>query len=429
MTNATNGAPHANASGSRILNQWNAERQAAKVNAAAVSTSQIVPGTDAYDWMTGLQTPGRAVSERGAMSVATVYSCVALIGGAVASTPLVEYERGPNGVLPVESEYWELLNEELHPRWPAAVGWEFGMTGLLLHGDLFSRIHRVTRWSSRIESVEPLHPLSVWVDLVDGRLVYTYLDPATNVVMTVDQDDMIHVPGPGFDGRRGLSQIRSVLRMPVNVASSAGQLVDTMLSDNLRPDLVIKSEGKLTEDQVALLRKQWIQRYSGLHNSSAPVVLGGGMDIKQISMSAADVKLIENRKLTDDDVCSVFGVMPHMVGRSDKGTTIGTTAEQLAKHFVKYTLGRHLTKIAQEVGRKVVRKPKRSIQHDADALDLGDMKSRFEAFRIALGRAGEPGWMSQNDVRRRFNMPPEPDGNKLNSGTKDATKPNPPASE
>ncbi|ONS96025.1 phage portal protein, partial [Burkholderia cenocepacia] len=77
------------------------------------------------------------------------------------------------------------------------------------------------------------------------------------------------------DGRRGLSQIRSVLRMPVNVASSAGQLVDTMLSDNLRPDLVIKSEGKLTEDQVALLRKQWIQRYSGMHNSSAPVVLGG----------------------------------------------------------------------------------------------------------------------------------------------------------
>jgi hypothetical protein len=53
----------------------------------------------------------------------------------------------------------------------------------------------------------------------------------------------------------------------------------------------------------------------------------------------------------------------------------------------------------------------------------------FEAFRIALGRAGEPGWMSQNDVRRRFNMPPVPDGNKLNSGTKDATKPNPPAAE
>lgn len=429
MTNATIGAPRANASGSRILNQWNAERQSAKAQATVVSTSEIVPGTDAFDWMTGLQTPGRAVSERGAMSVAAVYSCVSLIGGAIAATPLVEYMRGPDGVLPVESEYWELLNEQMHPRWSAAVGWEFGVQGLLLHGDLMSRIHRVTPWSPKIESIEPLHPLSVWPDLIDDRLVYSYVDPATHAVATVDQDDMIHVPGPGFDGRRGMSQIRSALRGPVNVSSSAGQLIDSMLSENLRPDLVIRADKKLDEGDIALLRRQWLQRYSGLHNSTAPIVLGGGMDIKQITMSAADVQLIENRKLTDDDICSVFGVMPHMIGRSDKGTTIGTTAEQLAKHFVKYTLGRHLTKIAQEVGRKVVRKQKRSIQHDYTALELGDTKAMFEAFRIALGRAGEPGWMSQNDVRRRFNMPPVPDGNKLNSGTKDATKQNPPAAE
>lgn len=428
MTNATNGAPRANASGSRILNQWNADRQAAKAQ-AAVSTSEIAPGTDAFEWMTGLQTPGRPVSERGAMSVATVYSCVSLIGGAIAATPLVEYVRGPDGVLPVESDYWELLNEQMHPRWSAAVGWEFGVQGLLLHGDLMSRIHRVTPWSPRIESIEPLHPLSVWPDLVDGRLVYSYVDPVTHTVKTADQDDMIHVPGPGFDGRRGMSQIRGALRSPVNVSSSSGNLIDSMLSENLRPDLVIRSDQKLGEDTIATLRKHWLQRYSGLRNSTAPIVLGGGMDIKQITMSAADVQLIENRKLTDDDICSVFGVMPHMIGRSDKGTTIGTTAEQLAKHFVKYTLGRHLTKIAQEVSRKVLRKSKHLIQHDYTALELSDTKAMFDAFRVALGRAGEPGWMSQNDVRRRFNMPPVPDGDKLNSGTKDATKPNPPAAE
>ncbi|WP_186058880.1 phage portal protein [Burkholderia gladioli] len=428
MTNATNGATRANASGSRILNQWNADRQIAKAQ-AAVSTSEIVPGTDAFSWMTGLQAPGRAVSERGAMSVAAVYSCVTLIGGAIAGAPLVEYVRGPNGVLPAESEYWELLNDEMHPRWSAAVGWEYGVQGLLLHGDLFSRIHRVTRWSPRIESIEPLHPLSVWPDLVDDRLVYSYVDPSSNRVEVVDQDDMIHVPGPGFDGRRGMSQIRGALRNPVNVSAAAGALIDSMLSDNLRPDLVIKSDKNLDEETVNRLRRQWLQRYSGLQNSSAPVVLGGGMDIKQITMSAADVQLIENRKLTDDDICSIFGVMPHMIGRSDKGTTIGTTAEQLAKHFVKYTLGRHLTKIAQEVSRKVVRKPKHSIQHDYTALELGDMKAMFEAFRVALGRAGEPGWMTQNDVRRRFNMPPAVDGDKLNSGSSNATKPNPPAAE
>ncbi|MGF1878624.1 phage portal protein, partial [Photobacterium frigidiphilum] len=31
----------------------------------------------------------------------------------------------------------------------------------------------------------------------------------------------------------------------------------------------------------------------------------------------------------------------------------------------------------------------------------------------ALGRAGEPGWMSVNEVRKRENMAPDADGDKL----------------
>ncbi len=47
------------------------------------------------------------------------------------------------------------------------------------------------------------------------------------------------------------------------------------------------------------------------------------------------------------------------------------------------------------------------VEHDLDGLLRGDVKARFEAYRI--GR--EIGALSSNDIRRRENEPPIPGGN------------------
>ena len=40
------------------------------------------------------------------------------------------------------------------------------------------------------------------------------------------------------------------------------------------------------------------------------------------------------------------------------------------------------------------------------ALERGDLKGRYEAYRIAMGRAGEMPFMSSDEIRRLENMPP-----------------------
>ncbi|CAG4906170.1 phage portal protein [Paraburkholderia saeva] len=428
MTHPTSeGRP--NQSGSVILREWNATRQAMKAQTGAVPVSEITRGTEAFGWITGMAGPGRAVTERSAMSVAAVYACVSLIGGAIASLVMGEYERNGADNMPVQSDLWYLFNEEMHPRWSAAVGWEYGVQSLLLHGDLFQRIHRVTRYSSAIESFEPLHPLCVNPMRYGERMVYSVWDPVTGQVEYIDQDDIIHVPGPGFDGYRGLSQIRHVLRLPVSASIAAGELSEGILNDGLRPDLVLKTSTKLDEAKINKLRNQWLEKYSGLRNSAAPVVLDGDMDIKQISMSASDAQLLENRKLTADDICGIFGVMPYMIGRPEKTTTLGSSVEQFGISFVKYTLQRHIVKIEQEANRKVIRSPTKFVRYDVSSLERGDTSARFTAYRTAAGRAGEPGFMTVNEIRRKENLPPVPDGDQLFKGTNDAAKPNPPAAE
>ena len=83
----------------------------------------------------------------------------------------------------------------------------------MLQGDSFWRIHRASRMSPKIVGFEPLHPLTVTAYRNADRLAYTVSTQPAEAVsgaqITLDQDDVLHVPGPGFNGLYGQSQIRS----------------------------------------------------------------------------------------------------------------------------------------------------------------------------------------------------------------------------
>ena len=131
--------------GSVVLNAWREQRQAerAKAQVKPVPVSDIRSGTDAFGWLTGgVGGSGRPVSERTAMSIGAVYACVSLLGGVLASLTLETYKLVDGIGEAHRPDLWWMLNEEMHPRWAAPVGWEFGAQSLLLHGDLFMRIGR-----------------------------------------------------------------------------------------------------------------------------------------------------------------------------------------------------------------------------------------------------------------------------------------------
>ena len=99
---------------------------------------------------------------------------------------------------------------------------------------------------------------------------------------------------------------------------------------------------------------------------------------------------------------------PHLVGHTEKTSSWGTGMEAQGANFVRYTLRTHLVQIAQEYNHKLW--PVRSryfVEHDTSALQKGDMKSRFDAYRVALGRAGEQPFMTSDEIRHAENMPPK----------------------
>lgn len=364
-----------------------------------------VPSSELTSWIRdGLSHAGTAVTEQTAMCVSAVYASVGLIGGALASMPCHIFERADSGRKRVTPNLWYLLNEQPWPTMSAAVFWEYLAWALLLHGDAFARIHRLSTYSPDVRGFEPLHPSQVEVIRNGDRLIYRiYRDGGK--IETVDQDDMLHCPGVGFNGLRGMSTLRYALRNPAGIALAADEYSGGYFRNGTKADYAIVVPGKTDAEQVKLMQGN----FSGsrtLNNSFVPPVLSGGANLQELTLSAEDAQLIQTRRLQVEEIARIFGVPPHMIGHTEKSSSWGTGVEQMGIGFVKYTLQRHLVKIEQEINRKCFRTAKLFAEFNTAGLERGDIKTRFEAYRIALGRAGEQAWMGEDEIRNLENLPP-----------------------
>src|SRR5690606_35344249 len=132
------------------------------------------------------------------------------------------------------------------------------------------------------------------------------------------------------------------------------------------------------------------------------------------SLNAEDAQLLQTRMFQVVDICRAFGVPPFMIGETDKTTAWGTGIEHKGLGFVRYSLKGWRSRMEQEMNRKFwPRSMVYFVEHDMDALMSGDSQAEANYFRNALGGAQGPGWMSQNEVRRRKNLPPVPDGDQV----------------
>jgi HK97 family phage portal protein len=365
-------------------------------------------GTEMYEVLTGgLRSAGPVVNEKTAMAVSAVYACVGLISGAVASSPLHVYERTADGRQRAEVDEWWLLNEQPNSATSAAVMWTMLMESLLLQGDMFAVLQRGVEKSPKICEILPVLPRQV-VDVLDdqGKPIYV-ICPDTGQPYGVEPKNMLHVPGAGFDGKRGMSAVKHAARQAVGIAIAADEYNARFFTNGARPDFILRTDAELSQEQVDQLRESWAARYGGVERSHLPAVLQGGLDVKALTVTAEDAQLIATREFQVEDIARIFGVPPFMIGHTEKTTSWGSGVESMGIGFVKYTLLRHLVKIQQEINRKFWPIRERYfVEFETGGLERGDLKGRYDAYRLALGGSSGPGFLTQDEIRRLENRPP-----------------------
>ncbi len=128
----------------------------------------------AYSFYMGGSSSGKAVTERSAMQMTAVYSCVRILAEAVAGLPLHVYRYRDDGGKEKATDHplYLLLHDEPNPEMSSFVFRETLMTHLLLWGNAYAQIIR--NGKGEVLALYPLMPNKMSVERDEnGQLYYT----------------------------------------------------------------------------------------------------------------------------------------------------------------------------------------------------------------------------------------------------------------
>lgn len=407
---------------SRVLTDWANSRPGATTR-IAVSNATLVMSSDVQgvrDLFQTITSPsGFAVNDKTAMQVSTVYACLSKLGGAISQLPIEQYRMQPDGQrkqMP-RSPLWWMLNETPAPAWTHASWMEWIVRCVALRGDQHTEIVRSRAGATygEIIGLKVHHPDYVLARRVGARLVYDVQDVDTFKCYTVDQDDMLHFAGFGFDGLRSLSMIQNGARSGIGNSLAAADYSGRSIGEGAMPQIALTYPNKLDNEQAKQLRENFVATYgAGSGARKLPLVLAQGGDVKELSISPVDMELMASRQFEREDIYQAIGVPGVLIGDNAKTSSWGTGVEQITLGFVKYTVKPHLQRWEEELNRKLFRTAGPFVKFDLDALLSGDSKAQAEAFRSALGGPGSgDGYKTVNEIRRVINLPPVDGGDAI----------------
>lgn len=364
-----------------------------------------------YSFLFGRTTSGKPVNERTAMQTTAVYACVRILAEAVASLPLHVYEYQDDGGKKLVHDHplYYLLHDEPNPEMTSFVFRETLMSHLLIWGNAYAQIIR--DGAGRVLGLYPLLPDKMDVQRDDkGNIYYVYSRNSDENPMfkeygniKLKAEDVLHIPGLGFDGLIGYSPI-AMAKNAVGMTLACEEYGASFFANGANPGGVLEHPGVLKDPSK--VRESWNSVYRGVNNAHKIAVLEEGMKYQQIGIPPEEAQFLETRKFQINEIARLYRIPPHMVGDLDKSSF--SNIEQQSLEFVKYTLDPWVIRWEQSLQRSLLlpgEKGKYFIKLNVDGLLRGDYQSRMNGY--AVGR--QNGWFSANDIREMENLNPIPD--------------------
>ena len=360
-------------------------------------------------YLFGPTTSGKNVNEFTAMQTTAVYSCVRILAEAVASLPLHIYRYKENGKERIYNHpLYNILHNEPNQEMTSFVFRETLMSHLLIWGNAYAQIIR--DGAGRVVSLYPLLPNKMEVSRNNSGEIYYKYTPniMRQAPIILKKQDVLHIPGLGFDGLLGYSPI-AMAKNTVGMTIACEEYGASFFANGANPGGILEHPGVLKDPKK--VRDSWNEVYKGTVNAHKIAVLEEGMKYQQIGIPPEQAQFLETRKFQINEIARLYRIPPHMVGDLEKSSF--SNIEQQSLEFVKYTLDPWVIRWEQAL-QKALLLPKEKqeyfIKLNVDGLLRGDYQSRMSGYSV--GR--QNGWMSANDIRKLENLnliPDEQGGN------------------
>ncbi len=284
-------------------------------------------------------TPRRydAQVEEGFRRNVVAYRCVTMIASAIANVPWLLYNAADEEM--EDHPFLALLD---HPN-PAQDGVSF-LESLVINLE--------TSGNAYIEAVRPdddeaptelyiLRPDRMKVIpsvcglpagyeyTVDGRTVRWMADPITG------RCGILHIKHfHPLDDWYGLAPLEAAM-LPVDQHNAASAWNQSLLNQGARPSgalVFAPKEGPatLSDDQLSRLRDEMDHHFAGRRGAGRPLILEGGLDWREMSLSPKDMDWLAGRDAAARDIALAFGVPAQLIGIADSQTYANMAEARLA---------------------------------------------------------------------------------------------------
>lgn len=331
-----------------------------------------------------------------AMRISAVYRCVDILSGTIASMPLqVGRKRAGIYLVDEEHELAQIFDGVANSRQTMYELMRNAIIQILLRGNAYILPQYA---AGRIVELILLSPEAVYYDVYKN--CYTVSDSINGIAGVYTASEIVHLRNKSLDGGyTGVSTIQYASRTLSLASNAEAQTNKGIISGNRRQGFI--SGGDVATGFGALQDKavdDVAERLTEEMNSGRPIMrMPGGMTFQELSMSNADVEMLDLRKYSVYQICQFFGVHPDMVFVETSGNYKASENSQTT--FLNQTLSPLLAMIEAELRAKLISRSVRTryrIKFDLTALLNTDPNSRAQYIKTSI----EAGVLTPNEARR-----------------------------
>lgn len=204
---------------------------------------------------------------------------------------------------------------------------------------------------------------------------------------------------------------------PVSACALSGMLglaiaqnAAAFFANSSRPGGVLSAPDRISDDTAARLKKHWEDNYTG-QNAGRIAVLGDGLKFEAMRENASDAQLVEQLKLSGEQVCTAFGVPAFMVGIG--AMPAYNNIEALSQQYYSQCLQNLIESIELllDEGLGLTAVPQHVYGTEFDLVDLLRMDTATKG--KTWGDLVKQSIAAPNEARAAFDLPPVPGGDSV----------------
>lgn len=353
---------------------------------------------------------GVRVNEKTALALTAFYRGITLLAGSIATQPLHLFQR-----------YGEQMKNKRADRTHPAVrmltrhpnGYQnkfqfrfYMVVVMLLWGNYYAYITRNNFYEP--VAMHPLPPWLVDVRVENGRKVFYVKGKRYN------NNQIFHIYGLSLDGLTGINPVKYASQtLGLNLA--AERMQSSAFGKGLHAGGVIQMpeeyQGVMgsTDEEAKQHMKEVRESFRELYQNGPDswhelMFIEPGWKFEQFKLNLETAQIIQTRKMGIADIARLLGVPLHKLMELDEATY--NNIEQMGIQYVQDGVMPLTMNIEAEEDAKLLKeseKDTRYFRHNLDGLMRADIKSRYEAYSIALGR-NAPGFMGPEEVRDKEDL-------------------------